>query len=298
MDVKRIVLSARCLVPRRLFTLYSALGTLLLLLVSCSTIQPPTKIALLAPFEGRYREIGYNALYAARLAMQDAGNTQIELLPIDDGGTEVSATSRVLALRRDPQLAAVLVVGPASTDITALEALEGIASLVVGHWGAQPVVNHVFILASPEIDLQLTLPARIDVTDERLFDTSGRMIGNEILALKQFSVLGGASEDVIVLTSASLPSAGFATRYHDSDPFAPEPGLLASLTYDATSMLVEVVRQHASDRDAVRRALDEITYSGFNGLIQFEDGYWQNAPLHTYSYNADGNLLPVDSVIE
>ena len=29
------------------------------------------KIALLAPFEGQYREIGYNAFYALRLAYDD-----------------------------------------------------------------------------------------------------------------------------------------------------------------------------------------------------------------------------------
>ncbi len=41
-----------------------------MLLSACAVKRTPTiyRIALLAPFEGRYREIGYNALYAARMA--------------------------------------------------------------------------------------------------------------------------------------------------------------------------------------------------------------------------------------
>ena len=31
--------------------------------------EPPPVIALFAPFEGRYQEFGYDALYAARLAL-------------------------------------------------------------------------------------------------------------------------------------------------------------------------------------------------------------------------------------
>lgn len=316
MGVRGKVLSAECWVLSAKFSVLSAkwqelrtwlrlvihclvLSTLVLLFAACTPVQPPTKVALLAPFEGRYREIGYNALYAARLAMQDAGSTQIELLPVDDGGTSVSANSRAHALQRDPQLAAVLVVGPASTEATVLESLSGIPTLVVGHWGAQPEGDHVFVLASREIDALLTIPARVEVTDEALFDDPTRaVIGNEILALEQFRLLGAAYEDVTVLTSAALPSTSFATRYHESDPFAPEPGLLASLTYDATGMVINVVRQHGRDRAAVRDALAQATYSGFNGLIQFEEGYWQNAPLHTYAYNDDGELFPVEGVIE
>ena len=44
---------------------------LALALTACGASNPelPGKIALLAPFEGQYREIGYNALYAVRLAI-------------------------------------------------------------------------------------------------------------------------------------------------------------------------------------------------------------------------------------
>ena len=59
-------------------------GLLLLLipLVTACAIQrtsTPYKIALLAPFEGRYRDVGYDALYAARLALSEANLSQIVL---------------------------------------------------------------------------------------------------------------------------------------------------------------------------------------------------------------------------
>ena len=42
---------------------------LLLFLSACAaSTQPVVKIGLVAPFEGRYRQIGYEAIYAARLA--------------------------------------------------------------------------------------------------------------------------------------------------------------------------------------------------------------------------------------
>ena len=48
---------------------HSVLAALLLVaLTACGGTPPVMRLALLAPFEGRYREVGYQALYAARLA--------------------------------------------------------------------------------------------------------------------------------------------------------------------------------------------------------------------------------------
>ncbi|MCS7070642.1 MAG: hypothetical protein NZM00_03995, partial [Anaerolinea sp.] len=58
------------------------------LLTGCTVHQTAPRIALIAPFEGRYREVGYNALYAARLALADA-ESGVQLLPLDDGGSVV-----------------------------------------------------------------------------------------------------------------------------------------------------------------------------------------------------------------
>jgi len=49
-------------------------------LTACSaSTQPVVKIGLVAPFEGRYRPIGYEAIYAARLAIREI-NAQEKLV--------------------------------------------------------------------------------------------------------------------------------------------------------------------------------------------------------------------------
>src|SRR5689334_20990094 len=77
---------------------------LLIALVGCSGRNNAgiQRIALLAPFEGRNSEIGYDAYYAVRLAIQEHGNDNIELLAIDDGGSSASAMNRAKALASDP----------------------------------------------------------------------------------------------------------------------------------------------------------------------------------------------------
>jgi branched-chain amino acid transport system substrate-binding protein len=76
--------------------------------------QPVIKIGLAGPFEGRYRYVGYDAFYAARLALREAnaqggvGGYNLELVAFDDQGTasEAQVVARNLAL--DPKVVAVV----------------------------------------------------------------------------------------------------------------------------------------------------------------------------------------------
>lgn len=83
------------------------------LLAACApNPTPPLKrVALLAPFEGQSREVGYQALYAARMALAEHNDPTIELLAIDDGGTPQSAALRLAAIQQDPLIVALLVAG-------------------------------------------------------------------------------------------------------------------------------------------------------------------------------------------
>ena len=270
----------------------TALSTLMLLLSACMTITPPAKIALLAPFEGRYREIGYNALYAIRLATSP---TNMELLAVDDGGTPDSAADRARALAGDPQVQAALVLGYASTDPAVLAAFGDVPVVVVGGWGAQPVAENVFILSAPALEDLVTIAPRIEITDAARLEAP--FTGGAILALEQFSRLRPSPEDITIVSSASLPGADFTGMYTASDPFAPDPGLLATLSYDAASLMVEAVRQHNS-RSGVQQALQTTLYEGINGTIRFESGYWADAPIHYFQYDIDGDLLPVEGIVE
>ena len=105
---------------------YSFWWGVLLLLVGCSSYMttPPVRIALLAPFEGRHREVGYQALYAARLAIAETERTDIDLLAVNDGGTVDRALSRAAALNRDPLVRAVVLLGPYATADSVRERLQ------------------------------------------------------------------------------------------------------------------------------------------------------------------------------
>ncbi|MFN8375157.1 MAG: ABC transporter substrate-binding protein [Anaerolineae bacterium] len=273
------------------------LAAALVLLSSCAVVRTtlPPRIALLAPFEGRYREMGYNAYYAIRLAFADA-NLNVEFLPIDDGGSAASAVERARALALDPQVQAALVMGYAATSAETQQAFGDVPLLVIGHWSAQPQREGVFLLASPELGHLITTPASVDVTDAA--HLAPPLVGGEVFALAQFPLLREQLlENVILVSSASLPDAAFTERYQASAEFAPAPNLLATLAYDAARIAIQAVTSSATRAEAVE-TLSTTTFEGINGSIRFADGYWLDAPIHYYVYDENRQLTAVDGIVE
>jgi ABC-type branched-subunit amino acid transport system substrate-binding protein len=264
---------------------------LVFILCGCavSRTTPTIRIALLAPFEGRYREIGYNAYYAVQLAFNDAGVNGVEFLPIDDGGSAERAVERARAFALDPQVRLVLVLGYASTATETLDAFGDVPVIIIGYWGAQP--DGAFILASQELDTLLTVPPRIEVTLAARESTP--LVGGEIFALTQFPALREDLNGITIISSATLPDDDFATRYAAVGPFVPAPNLLATLTYDAANLALQAAAGERS-RSEVRAALEAIYYEGVNGTIQFDsEGYWIDAPIYRYQYVDDQlTLIP------
>lgn len=281
MDVKQYVekTGAARLRPYRLFILFIAI----ILLSSCTVFheEQVQKIALIAPFEGRYREIGYDALYAVRLAIADSSVKTIDLLAIDDGGSIESAIDRAHAVQKDPAIKFVLALGPYSTASEVQTAYGDLPVLIVGHWNAQPTTENTFILASSAIDAQLNYHEN----DVFVKSDVPEIFASEILSLKQIPLL--YSQDELarfhILSSSSLPDAEFHDRYINSAEFVPEPGLLTTLSYDAGAIAVEAIQNNVS--------LTAIDYQGLNGRIHFTDGYWQDAPIYEYVYDDSGRLV-------
>lgn len=271
------------------------LVAVLVLLAGCAPhpFDVTGRVALLGPFEGRYQEVGYNALYAARLAAQDAGLTQVELLVVDDGGTVAGAVERANALARDPLVKAVLLTGYAATSTETQTALGDIPALIIGDWSAFPETDTMFKLANTVVEAAHTVP-KTDVVEAALL--TGIVFGGEVFALAQFPRLNSHLENITIFSSASLPDTAFAERYRNSGLFVPEPGLLATLTYDATRIALDAASRE--NRAAARDAIADIHYTGLNGTIRFENQFWVDAPLHIYRYNADGQLIPVEGVIK
>ncbi|MEE9616367.1 MAG: ABC transporter substrate-binding protein, partial [Anaerolineae bacterium] len=101
----------------------------MLLLTGCQfpgTVRPTVKIGLVAPFEGRYRYVGYDVIYAVRLALHEAnaaggvgsppleggrgrvGRYYVELVAYDDGADPAMAAEQARKLAADPQVVAAI----------------------------------------------------------------------------------------------------------------------------------------------------------------------------------------------
>ena len=77
-------------------------------------MRPTVKIGLVAPFEGRYRYVGYDVIYAARLALQEANRDGgvsgygVELVAYDDGAEPAMAVEQARKLDVDTQVLGAL----------------------------------------------------------------------------------------------------------------------------------------------------------------------------------------------
>ena len=106
------------------------LGIILIFLSGC-TSPDVVKIGLIAPFEGTHRDIGYDAIYAARLAVREINQnggihgTRVSLVALDDSGSSDFALKNGQALMLDPAIVAI--VGHGLDDTTELM-LEGYAA--------------------------------------------------------------------------------------------------------------------------------------------------------------------------
>lgn len=90
------------------------LALALALLGGCASVDPVVKVGLVAPFEGRDRGVGYDAIYAARLAVRQAnaaggiGGHRLALVALDDRGDAELAAGAAAALAVDPDVVAVI----------------------------------------------------------------------------------------------------------------------------------------------------------------------------------------------
>lgn len=255
-------------------------------LVGCavSETHAPQRIALVAPFEGRYREIGYNALYAVRLQLAESGlSDRIELLAVDDGGDATSAALKADALARDSQVIAAIVLGPYAAQAGVQPAYGDLPVIVAGNWTEAPENGHIFLWSPPNTtDGTLSEPDIITLANQE-----APLTGGEILALAQLPQLRPDLNGITINSLALLPDADFRERYMGTGLFVPEPTLIATVTYDATGFLLDHITAGIS-----RNALAARLMSGFS------DGYRTGAPVFTYRYTNSGVLVPVDGVVE
>ncbi len=260
---------------------------LALVCVACAATPPVTRVALLAPFEGNYREVGYDALYAARLALRDGAYPDVELLPLDDGGSAEMALERAQALARNPLVTCVLVMGYTSADPHVLQAFDDLPVIVVGHWGAVPVTEGVFVLTNATIPDHYTVG--LTPYPWIMADLPAPLVGGEVFALRLARSLRDDLSGIQIASSAALPDADFTERFVSSDQFVQPPGLLTTLAYDAAHIAAQSAG--SGSRSAALGTLQALDYEGLNGRISFENGYWREGPVNLYEFDPDGALV-------
>lgn len=211
-------------------------GLLVMLnLVGCGVGTPETiKIGLVAPFEGRYREIGYDVIPAVRLAIREFASTSreqpfiIELVAYDDGADPAEAIEQANRLTADPEVAIVIGHWRDDTTRAALEVYARAGLPVITYSGDDLTSTRaIYNLAPSSADLEsasrqwlsaqqregeVWSPHESDVTrlaenfNEHGFDENNVVVGGDMLGLQQFfDLTAGRANGVYFVTGLAQP---------------------------------------------------------------------------------------------
>jgi ABC-type branched-subunit amino acid transport system substrate-binding protein len=245
--------------------------SLSLLLAACTaSTQPVVKIGLVAPFEGRYRSIGYEAIYAARLAIREINarggidSHRVELVALDDRGEPEKAITAARQLVLDPQVVAVIGhLRPDSSDAAMKVYCEAGLPVIIIESAAQ-ACESAFLLGSAPRDRW---------PEDQLAFVSNVPDPGSLSAAQEF-----------VKNYNAIPIDG--TR----------AGPIALQTHDAMSLLFEAIDQaERIDRDGVQAALRQIGFSGLGAHYAFDQqGQLIDPKTYVFEYDQDQQpqLLP------
>ena len=276
-----------------------------LLVTACDPhrIAGTVKIGLVAPFEGAFRSIGYDAIYAARLAIREinaAGGIDgwvVELVAYDDRG-EVDLAERTagnLAFDQD----VVAVIGhfrpDTSSAASAIYKNEDVPLLVLGGWeGSAPLTWSL----APSPDALAEAIAAL---------ANGLPAGWLDLSVPAFGPVAGGDEDGTPFVTP-YPDTGaiegveaWVVDYRSMGPHVSGPGPLALPTYEAVYLIAEAIEAalhagRAPTREAVGAALGSAQRSGWLGKISWDaGGYWEAPALYVYRW-LDGVPVFVEKV--
>lgn len=274
-----------------------AIAMAVALLTGCVPVGPHTvRIALVAPFEGRFREIGYDVVPAARLAVLEYATMSrqyglaIELVAYDDTGDPEQARRVAKRVLQDKQV-----------------------HVVVGHW-----LETTTIAAAPtyaNADMPLVTVSQEDLSGDNTVNLSpdyqslqgaaydlnpnGELIGPrlmdyDVMLLGHYPTL--ATEDP--------ESRLFATVFHhiadSTNPYwtaqtredfvngfragslGAEPGIIATSAYEAVWIAIELTLDEAGV--AFSSPVTETMRFG-------EDGHRQDATIYIYGYEGGSRTL-------
>ncbi len=296
-------------------------GVLSFLLSACvASTRPTVKIGLVGPFEGRYREIGQEIIYAVRLAVREAntaggmGGYSIELMAFDDGGDPAQAEEQAHKLATDPQVMGVIGNWLEPTTLAAAPALAASEIPFLATASSPELDSSAFRLWPTDSVFQVTAsngifcsePCRslesLDWLTVHCSPFTDHCYGPPLWGLTQFPRLAGsAAEGVYVVAPAPFPADSadptFADRYLAISQGV-QPRFLAVLAYDAARLLFAAIQQDieangSPTRAGVAAALAQVSFSGLSGQFSFDvERDWAEASGWLYQWQGGQLIRP------
>lgn len=268
-----------------------------------SPLPPVVRIALVAPFEGRFAAVGYEAFPAMRIALREQiaaggiGGYQVEFVAYNDNADPAQAarTARTVALDES----VVAVIGHYRPDTT-------LAALAVYTQAGLPVVAPgvpadllpadplVFRMGAPTTRLRAPESCRIpDNLRREILSVLPDLQSAGVQRLFAARVAGRC-----FVTDAPYPRDWPAARQALADFPAVsggfEPGPRSISAYDATRLILDALQAAAQagrrpDRAEVARALRSLNYAGLLGPLRFDQtGSLTDPPVWVYRFDASG----------
>ncbi len=176
--------------PLRVVCCLGLAAGLLLLTSSCAVpgrVRPTVKIGLVAPFEGRYRYVGYDVIYAVRLALQQANQDGgvsgygIELVAYDDGAQPAMAAQQARKLDVDPAVVGAL-----------------------GHFRAATTAAARDVYAEARLPLLVPTDFKFQVADGEALYTLGPLARRLALPLVDRAAQRAGDEAVVLLSDGGV----------------------------------------------------------------------------------------------
>lgn len=252
------------------------------LMAACAPPRPTVKIALVAPFEGRLRRVGYDVFPAFRLAIREhirqggAGQAFVTFIAYDDRGDPIMAARVARQVALDPEVVAVIGHFVLSSTLAAIPAyLEAGLPIVAPHVPADALPEHPLVFRlGPARDDAPTLQSRHRCNEAALALPVGEPFG---------SCVGDAP------APDELPQAQTALAAFTELSLGPPPTPRSVVGYDATQVLLAAVRADAKrqgipTRSGVAAALRQVRVHGLLGEIAFDpSGRWARAPTWRFA---------------
>ncbi len=246
-------------------------------LAACGRPMPTYKIALVAPFEGRQRQVGYDVFPAMRLAIREqiaaggVGGAFVTFIAYNDSA--------------DPQMAA---------RVAHNVALDPEVLTVMGHLTLSTTLAAMAVYTAANLPLLTLLTPADQLPKSPFVFNLSPSLGSAKAEVKsaKCEALGDTSPYAPCTFPApplsELPQAQRALKAFTGLSLGPLPSPRSIAAYDATNVLLAAIRVDAQahgtpTRAGVAEALRTVQYAGLLGDISFnEKGVWETAPLWVY----------------